>query len=48
VQAQSLDTKALFGEDVTVSQQRSGWRINDSAFDLIESYQGVIQAPTST
>lgn len=48
VQAQSLDMKALFGEDVTVSQQRSGWRINDKAFDLAESYLGVIQAPAAT
>lgn len=48
VQAQSLDMKALFGDDVTVSQQRSGWQINDTAFDVIESYLGVIQAPTAT
>lgn len=48
VQAQSLDMKALFGEDVTVSQQRSGWRINDKAFDLAESYLGVIQVHAAT
>ena len=48
VQAQNLDMKALFGEDVTVSQQRSGWWINDTAFDLAESYLGVIQAPAAT
>lgn len=48
VQAQSLDMKALFGDDVTVSLQRSGWQINDTAFDVIESYLGVIQAPPAT
>lgn len=48
VQSHSLDMKALFGEDVAVSQHRSGWRINDKAFDAAESYLSVIQVPAST
>jgi hypothetical protein len=47
VQADRLNMSSLFGEDVTVSQQRSGWKINNDAFELIESYLGVIQAPTA-
>jgi len=42
VQALNMDTNALFGEGVTVSQHRSGWRVNGDAFDLAESYLGVI------
>ena len=48
VQAKRLDMKSLFGEEVTVSHERSGWQINDKAFGLAESYLGVIQAPIST
>lgn len=44
----SVDISSLFGSDVTVSQQRSGWRVNDDAFDLAESYLGVIGEPSTT
>lgn len=43
IQSQNLGLKSLFGDDVTVSEHRSGWKINDRAFNLVESYLGVIK-----
>lgn len=42
VQAQSMDLKSLFGDDVSVSQHRSGWTVNGKAFDQVKSYLGVL------
>lgn len=42
VQATELKTQELFGADVNVAQVPLLWSINTEAFDLVESYLGVI------
>lgn len=42
IQAKDMGLKALFGEEVNVSQHRAGWIVNGEAFDMVESYLGVL------
>jgi 5-methylcytosine-specific restriction protein B len=42
VQAIELKTQELFGTDVNVTQVPQLWSVNTAAFDLVESYLGVI------
>jgi 5-methylcytosine-specific restriction endonuclease McrBC GTP-binding regulatory subunit McrB len=42
VQAQSMDLKSLFGDEVSVSQHRSGWTVNSKAFNQVKSYLGIL------
>lgn len=44
VTAHDWKAKELFGADVPVPTNRQVWRINDRAFDLAESYLGLIGA----
>ena len=42
VSKQSIDIGALFGSEATVSEDSGVWKVNDSAFGIIEAYLGII------
>ncbi|MDR6154188.1 hypothetical protein QF021_002277 [Acidovorax delafieldii] len=44
VQSDSVDVAKLLGPDVNVARSPQSWRINPKAFDLPQSYQGIVQS----
>ena len=44
VQSDSVDIAKLLGPDVNVARSPQNWRINPKAFDLPQSYQGIVQS----
>ena len=40
----ALDVAKLLGPDVNVARSPQNWRINPKAFDLPQSYQGIVQS----
>lgn len=44
VQSDSVDIAKLLGPDVNVARSPQNWRINPKAFDLPQSYKGIVQS----
>ena len=47
VQSASVDVAKLLGPDVNVARSPQSWRINPKAFDLPQSYQGIVLSTTA-